>query len=134
MKAIGVSHTASERSGAVVTIGQILRQKRLERGVSGVELTRRANISRSYLTKIEDGTLQDLRLDKFCRITEALGISADELLQEAGYIKAKPKAPFPEPEDYLRERYRLSPEGVERGVEFLEFLVNRERRARRSNG
>ncbi len=133
MKTSVISLTAGERSNAVVTLGQLLRQKRIERGISGVELTRRAQISRSYLTKLEDGTMQDLRLDKFCRITEALRLAADEVLQEAGYIAAKPKSALPEPGDYLRERYRLSPEGVEQAVDFLEWLARRERQARRAN-
>lgn len=133
MKLAKHSLTAGERSKAVVTLGQLLRQKRIERGVTGVELTRRAQISRSYLTKLEDGTMQDLRLDKFCRIAEALGLSADDLLREAGYLAPKPKSPLPEPDNYLRERYKLSPEGIEQAVEFLEFLTDRERRLLRES-
>ncbi len=127
------SKTVAERHDATRTLGQLIREKRLERGVTVLEFARRSGMARSYLYRVEEGSFDDIRMDKFCRIVATLQISADQLLQEAGYLPPKPATALPEPDDYLRQRYKLSPEGIDQAVDFLEWLARRERRLTRSS-
>jgi transcriptional regulator with XRE-family HTH domain len=109
-------------------LGQAIKRMRDERGIGTKEFSERAGIARSHLWYIEDGRTEPIRLDKFCQIAEALRVTPDDLLREAGYLPATPKSTLPEPEDYMRERYQLTPDGIRQALDFLDFLAARERR------
>jgi len=106
-------------------LGALLRSKREEAGVGPVELTKRSGVNRSYLAYLEQGRFSEVGLDKFSRIVTALGLSADQVLQEAGYL---PRADWtlPDAKTYLRERYGLPQKAQEQAMAFLEFLASRE--------
>ena len=105
-------------------LGAILRHRREEAGIGPVELTKRSGVSRSYLAYLEQGKFAEVGLDKFSRIIKALGLSADQVLQDAGYLP-KTDRTLPEPNTYLRERYGLPPKAQEQAVAFLDFLTSR---------
>jgi hypothetical protein len=68
-------------------------------------------------------------VDKFARLIQAMKLSADQVLAEAGYLPARPKGPqLPDPETYLRLHYKLSPAKLEIATSFLEFLARKNRR------
>lgn len=61
---------------------KILYYRRLQ-GLSQEQLAEKANISASYLSKIEHGTYsQNLPLTTLFIIAEALGVNADELIKD----------------------------------------------------
>lgn len=120
--------TSRKKTERATRLGELIRLKREERGLGSAEFAKLTRISRSHLWYIEDGTIEHIRLDKFCQVAEALRFPADELLREAGYLPSAPKSKLPEAEDYLRERYKLSPEGIRQALDFLDFLAKRERR------
>lgn len=125
------SNTLSDRTEAAAHIGAVIRVKRQERGLSASELARRANLALSYLSHLEHGDYFDIRLDKLARILEVLDLSADEVLQEAGYLPVKPRAPLPGLDVYLRMKLKLSPEDMVQALGFLDFLTTRAKRQRR---
>jgi transcriptional regulator with XRE-family HTH domain len=50
------------------------------------QLAKVTGLNISYLWHLENGRFLDIGLEKFCRIAAALGLSADDLLTESGYL------------------------------------------------
>jgi transcriptional regulator with XRE-family HTH domain len=111
----------------------VIREARVERGLSVQELARQSEIARSYLYRVEEDSFGSIQMDTFCRLIETLHLSADRVLGEIGFLPPIPASPLPEADDYLRERYKLSPESIAQAIDFMEFLVSRERRLKRAN-
>lgn len=109
-------------------LAAVITRQRKAQGVTAYRLAEESGLSRSYLSHMEHGRFGELGLDKFARIVEALGVSADDLLRQAGYLSSK-QADLPKIESYLAKTHRLSPEGIRRAVAFLEFLTEEERAA-----
>ena len=64
------------------TIGQAIKRKRVEIGLTQEELADKAAISISYLTKIEaPNTHKSFSLEVLFAISDALGVSAADLLE-----------------------------------------------------
>ena len=63
-------------------VGQVIRKLRCKRGVSQEVLSGLANIARTHLTMIENGTKQPT-LETIWRIAAALDMSASELVRLA---------------------------------------------------
>jgi len=108
-------------------LGALLRRKREEAGMGPVELARKSKVSRSYLNYLEQGRFAEVGLDKFSRIIQALGLSADQVLQEAGYLPLSDWT-MPEPRIYLRERLGLPRQAQDQAIAYLEFLGDRSSR------
>src|SRR5579859_8066858 len=122
------SRSGTTRGEATLTLGQAIREARVERGLSVQELARQSEIARSYLYRVEEDSFGSIQVDTFCRLIETLHLSADRVLGEIGFLPPVPASPLPETEDYLRERYKLSPEDLAQAIDFLEFLTARARR------
>jgi XRE family transcriptional regulator of biofilm formation len=117
-------------SSKETNLGAAIKQLRQERGLSAYRLSQDAGLSRSYMSYLEKGDFSEIGLDKFVRLVQALGVSADQLLTEAGYLP-KAKAGAPDIKGAIRASYKLSPKGVEEATTFLEFLALREKKARK---
>lgn len=76
------------------------------------------------MSYLEKGQFKDIGLDKLCMLLQALGCSADELLQEAGYLAAQPDG-LPEPSSYLRQVFGMSAEQARLAIPYLEFIAKR---------
>lgn len=109
-------------------LGPILHRLRTERGIPSIRLSKETGLSPSYLNYVETGHFKDIGLEKFVRLIQALRVSADEILAKAGYLAQTAKTDLPEPQDYLRERYRLSPAQLEVATDFLDYLARKARR------
>jgi hypothetical protein len=59
------------------------------------------------------------------RIIRALGVSADHVLQEAGFLEPPPDPP--ELRHHLKRHFGLSRTGIEQALAFVQFLAERER-------
>ena len=79
----GVAHTKRRTSGTAATpaetVGQRLARLRRERGLTQVELAERLGIAQPIVSDYERGELR-LHGQLIVRLTEILGVSADELL------------------------------------------------------
>ncbi len=62
------------------SLGDRIRTAREQRGLSQAELSRRIQISRNAMCKIERGTIPDPRASRIKAIAEVLGVTTDALL------------------------------------------------------
>jgi transcriptional regulator with XRE-family HTH domain len=104
-------------------LGSVLRKLRTERAIPHKKLVEETGLSRSYLSYLESGRFTEIGLEKFARLIRAMDLSADDVLQQAGYLPPKPHDELPAPQDYLRDKYQLPQARVQLATEFLEFLA-----------
>jgi XRE family transcriptional regulator of biofilm formation len=86
-------------------LGERIRQRREEKGISGAELARRANVSKGYLSTIEssdEGNAPRPSADVLFRIATALGTSAADLLGQE-VRRASRRIP-PSLREFLKDR------------------------------
>lgn len=115
--------TAAER------LGPVFQKLRTERGIPASKLSRETGLTRSYLNYLERGRFKDIGIERFVRLVQAMRLSADQVLGEIGYLPhSNPK--LPEPEDYLRDKYKLGPADARMAATFLEFLARKSKRPR----
>jgi transcriptional regulator with XRE-family HTH domain len=62
-------------------LSRVIRVLREERGMTQVELARKARITQPYLTQIEQGARKNPSLDVLKRLAHALGVPVTELLE-----------------------------------------------------
>lgn len=65
-----------------MSLGDRLRQRREEKGINGVDLSRRANISKGFLSEIESGRAPRPSADVLFRLATALGTTVADLLEK----------------------------------------------------
>lgn len=111
-------------------LGEVLARLRKEQSLSAAAVARDAGLSRSYLSYVENGKFGEIGIDKLTRLISVLGVSADAVLQEAGYLQSQPQG-FPDPKAYLSTVYGLSPSEIEHATAFLDFLAEREHSSKR---
>src|SRR5438034_2484544 len=94
----GVAHTKRRTSGTAATpaetVGQRLARLRRERGLTQVELAERLGIAQPIVSDYERGELR-LHGQLIVRLTEILGVSADELLGLTPTPAAGPRSEEP---------------------------------------
>lgn len=64
----------------ISVLGQNIKQIRTSKDMTQKELSRKANVSQSTITEIENGTRQNLRGDTLSKIASALLVTTNELL------------------------------------------------------
>lgn len=62
----------------------VLKQKRLEKGLTQQELMRLSGVPQSVISDIENGATQNPRVETMRRLAAALNCTVDELLQKGG--------------------------------------------------
>ena len=65
------------QKGALMTLGQRLRQLREVAGLSQNELAKRANVHRPIISDVESGKQKSMTLENARRIARALGVTLD---------------------------------------------------------
>ncbi len=83
------SKTTITRQRSLGNLGELLSQKRQEHNLTLTELSNRTGLAMSYLSDLERGRFQDIGVEKFSRIVEALNLSADEMLTESGHLSPR---------------------------------------------
>lgn len=87
-------------------LGQFIRAKREEADIGIRELTERSSVSKSTISKLENGLIDHPQTAVLDRIARTLGTSLTEMHTAAGYETSLPSLPV-----YLRSQYRhLTPE------------------------
>lgn len=108
-------------------LGPVLHRLRTERSISASEMSEETGLSRSYLSYLERGRFADVGIDKFARLIQAMQVSADKVLAEAGYIP-QVKNNLPDPKTYLVNQYHLSGPSLQMAIKFLDVLARSEKR------
>lgn len=119
----------SKQAPGTKQLGATLRKLRMERGIPATDLVKETGLSRSYLAYLESGRFTEVGLEKFTRLLQAMDLSADEVLGQAGYLTT-PRRKAADVEETLRSRYKLSPAKLQQALDFLDFLSHREAKSR----
>lgn len=118
----------SRQSVGTTQLGKTLRKLRTERAIPATKLVAETGLSRSYLAYLESGRFTEVGLEKFTRLLRAMDLSADQVLEQAGYLPPRSRS-APSVEEVLRSRYKLPQAKLQLAIEFLEFLARRESRS-----
>ena len=62
-------------------IGKVLKRHREQKGLSQLELAKRAKVGQGYISEMEAGTKKNPGLEVLKRIAKALGVPVTELLE-----------------------------------------------------
>jgi transcriptional regulator with XRE-family HTH domain len=103
-----------------MNIGEVIKQKRLEKGLSLEEVGRLVGVGKSTVRKWENGIIQNMRRDKIAKISSALDIPLGVLM---GWISSEEAQSKPTREStskaletalrsfgYIKENEALTPE------------------------
>ena len=121
---MGKRSAISKKRQGTERLGPVFHRLRTERSLTTIKLAEQTGLPQSYVSYLERGRFQDIGVDKFARLIQALKVSADHVLAEAGYLASGPKGPkLPDPETYLRLQYKLTPAKVQMATTFLKFLA-----------
>jgi transcriptional regulator with XRE-family HTH domain len=74
-----------ERATDGASLGHLVREQRAKLRLTQSELARRVGVSRSAISELEAGRIQQPRASVFARLATALGLPAAALLAAAGY-------------------------------------------------
>jgi transcriptional regulator with XRE-family HTH domain len=92
------------------TIGDVVKARRAEMGLSSPELARLSGVGQSTIIRIESGFIANPAPDKLRRIAEALDLSTAELFALGEYTMPSDLPVFT---PYMRAKYHdLTPEDV----------------------
>ncbi len=87
-------------------LGQLIRQRREQRGWSTVELAERTGITQSNIVRMEQGNITSPGPERLARVADALAIPLADLYSLAGYPLTTELPSLP---TYLRTKYRELP-------------------------
>jgi transcriptional regulator with XRE-family HTH domain len=107
----------------MVKLGETLITLRKERGFSVREAAKMCGITASYLSKVERGVFfNSISIHTLTSLAKAYDLPLTHILQSAGFIEKE--AALPDLPQYLRLRYRLSPQGI-KDMEMAKEIVER---------
>ena len=96
----------------ITKLGKYLRELRKEQGLSIRSVAKSCGIAPSYLAKIELGdTFKTIGIETLVKLSKFYGIPVSSMLKEAGFIDSH-ESDLPELAQYLRAKYRLSPQAI----------------------
>lgn len=86
------------------------------------EIERRCNLTSAFLSKLEMGHYQSLRLETLREVARGYGVSVEKLLALVGVADEKR---LPDLDTYLRTKYGLTEQGVREVEGFIQFSVQK---------
>lgn len=69
------------------TIGSILKQYRLDKGLNGKELSLKSGVARGYISEMELGRYINPSIEVVCKLCIALEITPNDLMPKEMYTK-----------------------------------------------
>ena len=121
-----------QAAAQVADIGVRLRRLRRERKLTQADLARQIGIQQSDLSRMEKGEYR-VSLDNLFKILGVFDIKMADFFGDAAAQPAMASQPLArEDMQILQMLRRLSPEGRQEAMEFLEFKVRREQTDRRA--
>ena len=107
-------------------LGEVVKKGRQEFDLSQPGLAKKTGLSRSYISYLESGKYEEIGIAKFALIADALEMSADQVLADAGYIK-RPKPTLPGATRYLATKFGLDQSQVTSALQYLAFLQSQKK-------
>jgi transcriptional regulator with XRE-family HTH domain len=111
----------SDESGSPVTLGGFVKRARERAGFSLRNLEQITGISRTTLNRLELDQLDNLSPSLLNRLAEALELDSNDLFTFVGY---RPSKKLPSLAPYLRAKYDLPPEALERAEAALSDILD----------
>ena len=112
-------------------LGSFIKRTRAEKKLTQEQVAKTAGLARSYVSRSEDDQFVAPSAMVLTRLADGLGVSADSLFQEAGYLPHIDKSKLPSFDIYLRTKY---PELSENAIEDLEHWKEAVSQKYKSNG
>ena len=100
-------------------IAKYLKYQRKKRHLSITQLAKGAEVSPSYISKLEQGQYQSITFDVLQNIAHALDMKTVDFLRKCGLISEERS--LPTLEYYLKEKYRFPPQAIIDIINFIEF-------------
>jgi len=110
-------------------LGEVVKKGRQELDLSQPGLAKKTGLSRSYISYLESGKFEEIGIAKLALIADALEMSADQLLVDAGYIK-RPTPTLPGATRYLATKFGLDQSQVTSALQYLAFLQSQKKAKR----
>lgn len=98
-------------------LGAFIKRHRATRGLSLEAVAQEVGVPRSTIFRMERGEVDSPDPEKLQRLARALDVDFEELFTLAGHV-----APVPALEPYLRRKYELSDEAIEKAERYLDRL------------
>lgn len=102
-------------------LGAFIRRHREAQGLSLEAVAQQVKVPRSTILRMERGEFGSPDPEKLQRLADALDVDFEELFTLAGHV-----APEPALQPYLRRKYDLSDEAIEKAERYLERLRRQE--------
>lgn len=112
------------------TLGSYLRGLRRDNRPSLREVAQRTGLDENFLSKLERGQYETVRLDTLRQIAKGYGVPLEKLLAVAGYVNWEEPA-LPDLEVYLRTKYGLTEQGIREVEGFVEYVQEKHGKAKR---
>jgi len=111
-------------------LGRYLRSLRPENNPPLREMARRTGLHENFLSKLERGEYETVRLENLRQIAKGYGVPLEKLLAVAGYVNWE-EPPLPDLDIYLRTKFGLTEAGIREAEQFLDYVREKHGKAKR---
>lgn len=115
--------TKKNADSSGVKIGQYTKYQREKKNLSLNELARNADLTPSFLMRLERGDYQDVSFQAIEKIAKALNTDVQLFLKKCGLSKTS--GTLPGLDYYFKEKYQLPDEAIEDLRLFIKFLQSK---------
>lgn len=108
-----------------MTIGEYIKEKRIEKGLSQRELASVAGVSNAEISRIEAGLRKNPSPDVLKNISFALNLLCEKLYAVAGYMEDNPTIPEPLLSSNTIDVSELTKEEIADVKKYIQFLKSK---------
>lgn len=101
-------------------IGKYLKYQREKRQLSITEFAKRAEITPSFLLRLEKGSYHDIGFDAVEKLAKGLQMDLGDLLDKCKITSGVGK--LPSVEFYLKEKFQFPQDGIQEVRSFIEYI------------
>lgn len=110
------------------SLGEFIKKVREDKNLTQEEVADRADLARSYISKLEDNKFKSPSAKVLMKLAKGLEVSHDSIFQAAGYFPEVDNKNLPPLDVYLRTRYpKLSEHAINEINFFRRIIEERER-------
>ena len=106
-------------------IGKYIKYKRNQKQISLNEFAKLADITPSFLLRLENGAYQSLKIDFIIKLARGLQISLEDFLRKCELIERTKDEKLPDLKFYLKEKFQFPDGAIEDTSMFIKFLQER---------
>ena len=118
----------SKQKNSIKWVGKRIRILRQDKGISVTELAEQVDVSKSYLSHIETGTVDNPTFKVLEKLADSLNVSLEELFSEQTESEKRPSIAFGHPSifDEMAEEKKKDRMRYKRAVNLLEEVLTNE--------